>query len=77
MQDDRVLNRSEAAEYLTERGFKVSKTTLQKLVTVGGGPVYRRFGHRAVYRKSDLDIWVQERLSDPARTAPNSPRGAA
>jgi hypothetical protein len=37
MPEDRFLDRAEAADYLTERGLKISKTTLQKLVTVGGG----------------------------------------
>lgn len=77
MQDERFLDRAEAADYLTARGLKVSKTTLQKMVSVGGGPVYRRFGHRAVYRKEDLDAWAQEKLSAPARTATNTAGGAA
>lgn len=75
MQDDRFLDRAEAAEYLTGRGLKVSKTTLQKLVSVGGGPVYRRFGHRAVYRTPDLDTWAEEKLSAPARTATSATGG--
>lgn len=67
MPEDRFLDRAEAADYLTERGLKISKTTLQKLVTVGGGPVYRRFGHRAVYLTIDLDVWAEEKLSSPIR----------
>ena len=34
---DTYLLRPEAAEFLTERGFPVSKLTLQKWATTGGG----------------------------------------
>lgn len=62
MESTRFLDRAEAADYLTSRGLRVSKNTLQKWVTVGGGPLYRRFGHRAVYLASDLDAWADRKL---------------
>lgn len=68
MTELRFLNRAEAAQYLTERGLRVSKNTLQKWVTTGGGPIYRRFGHRAVYQKADLDSWAEQKLTEPRRT---------
>ena len=61
----RYLNRAEAAQYVTALGLPVAKTTLQKMVTTGGGPAYRRFGHRAVYLPTDLDTWVFEKMSTP------------
>lgn len=61
----RFLDRHEAADYLTERGLRTSKNTLQKWATTGGGPVYRRFGRRAVYLAADLDAWAQAKLSTP------------
>lgn len=62
--ESKFLNREEAAQYLTDcRGLKVSKNTLQKLVTVGGGPAYRRFGKRAVYQIVDLNAWAESKLS--------------
>ncbi|MDO9225633.1 MAG: DNA-binding protein [Pseudomonadota bacterium] len=70
MPETKFLDRGEAAQYLTERGLRVTKGTLQKWATTGGGPVYRRFGHRAVYLTTDLDVWAQEKLSAPRRTAP-------
>lgn len=62
---ERFLDRNEAAKYVTERGLKLSRNTLQKYATVGGGPVYRRFGKRAVYLPSDLDSWLDSKLSAP------------
>ncbi len=59
------LDRREAADYLTARGLRVSKNTLQKWVTTGGGPAYRRFGLRAVYLREDLDAWAAAKLSAP------------
>lgn len=66
--ESKFLDRAEAAEYLRERGLPVAKNTLQKLVTTGGGPEYRRFGNRAVYTVADLDQWAKEKLSEPSRT---------
>lgn len=57
------LDRSEAAEYLTGLGLRTAKGTLQKWVTTGGGPAYRRFGKRAVYTVSDLNAWAESKLT--------------
>lgn len=59
------LERTEAAKYLTARGLRVSKNTLQKWATVGGGPTYQRFGLRAVYTRQNLDAWADAKLSAP------------
>ena len=62
----RYRDRTESAHYLTHvRGLKISKNTLQKMATVGGGPVYRRFGNRAVYTIDDLNAWADAKLSQP------------
>jgi hypothetical protein len=58
-------DRREAADYLTERGYKTSWRTLQKLATVGGGPRYRIFGNRALYTDVDLDDYAESKLSEP------------
>jgi hypothetical protein len=61
---DRFLDRREAADYLTgQRGLRISRNTLQKMATLGGGPPYRVFGIRAVYTVADLDAWAQAKLS--------------
>jgi hypothetical protein len=61
----KYLERPEAADYLTKRGLRVSKNTLQKYGTIGGGPVYRKFGNRALYTPDDLDAWVEGKLTAP------------
>lgn len=62
---DHYLDRPGAADYLTSRGLRISKTTLQKFATIGGGPPYQRFGHRCVYTIPALDAWAQGKLSTP------------
>jgi hypothetical protein len=62
------LSRPDAASYLSERGLPVSKLTLAKWATIGGGPLYRRFGNRCVYAPEDLDAWAQDKLSEPRST---------
>lgn len=61
----RYLSRPEAAAFLTEHGFPISKNTLQKMATTGGGPTYRIFGHRALYTPDDLIAWAEAKLSAP------------
>lgn len=63
--EKQFLSRDEAAQYLTERGLKTAKGTLQKWVTTGGGPAYRRFGKRAVYTVDDLNAWADTKLTPP------------
>ena len=59
------LDRREAAEYLTGRGLKITRNTLQKMATVGGGPIYRVFGIRALYTQVELDDWAASKISAP------------
>lgn len=64
----KFLTRPEAAEYLTGSGLPISKNTLQKFASVGGGPLYVLFGSRALYRTADLDLWAIERIGAPRRS---------
>jgi len=69
---ERYFTRAEAAEYVRSRyGLPCAETTLQKHVTVGGGPAYRVFGRNAVYTATDLDAWVARKLSAPRHSSSN------
>lgn len=68
MTERKFLTRADAAEYLSAMGALISKNTLQKLATTGGGPIYRRFGNKALYTRSELDNWLTERMSAPRRS---------
>lgn len=46
-----------AAEYTT-----LSKPTLDRLRVTGGGPKYAKVGSRVIYRRSDLDAWLESKI---------------
>ena len=60
-----LLTRDQTAAALTALGFPVRAKTLATKATRGGGPPYRRFGARPLYRWADTLKWAQDRLRDP------------
>jgi hypothetical protein len=65
---DVQLGRREGAGALTEAGYTTAPATLATLASRGGGPIYRLYGSRAVYRWGDLLDWARSRLSAPMRS---------
>lgn len=57
----------DASEFLTQQGYKTAPRTLSKLRCIGGGPKFRRFGRRVLYRASDLTAWAESRTSGPLK----------
>lgn len=53
--DDPKWRTPEAATYAG-----VSNRTLEALRQKGGGPVYLKIGRAVLYRKSDLDCWLEQ-----------------
>jgi predicted DNA-binding transcriptional regulator AlpA len=39
----------------------LSKSTLDKLRTVGGGPRFAKLGRAVVYDTTDIDAWIESR----------------
>jgi hypothetical protein len=66
--DDALLTRDMAAAALTAAGYPVKSKTLATKATRGGGPPYRLFGTRPLYRWGDALSWAQGRLSAPRRS---------
>jgi hypothetical protein len=65
----RFLSRREAPRYLKDDwGITRAASTLARLASVGGGPVYKKFGRAVVYDIADLDAWVEARISAPMRS---------
>jgi hypothetical protein len=62
---DVLLTRQKTAAALTEAGYPISPKTLATKATRGGGPTYRLFGPRAIYRWGDSLGWAQARLTEP------------
>ncbi|CCG41812.1 helix-turn-helix transcriptional regulator [Magnetospirillum molischianum] len=65
MSNQTFLDRPGAADYIKAKGLPISAGTLRKYATVGGGPRFQKFGRRVVYNPSDLDAWVDGRLTGP------------
>lgn len=65
---DRLLTRRDAAAALTAAGFPTATATLATRASRGGGPVYRRYLARVVYRWGDLLDWAEGRLSEAMRS---------
>jgi hypothetical protein len=63
--DERLLNRQEAAAFLGARGYRVAVATLNKWASIGGGPKFRKFSRRPFYAPADLIAWAEARTSPP------------
>jgi hypothetical protein len=63
MHCEKKLGRKDAAQFLTDQGYKTAHATLAKLACVGGGPPFESFGRRPLYRQADLLAWAQGRTT--------------
>jgi hypothetical protein len=59
---DTLLTRKDTASALAEAGYPVAEKTLSTKAVRGGGPPFRRFGTRPLYRWGDVLGWAQSRL---------------
>jgi hypothetical protein len=76
MHPAQYLRRKQAAEYLRSKFGHGAERTLAKLASLGGGPIYRKFGRIVVYEAADLDAWALGRLSKPLRSTSDQSRVA-
>ena len=65
---ERYLSRAEAAEFLSERGYKTAPATLAKRAVVGGGPPFVSWGRKPLYDAESLLEWAQRRCTGPRRS---------
>ena len=66
---DMMLTRDALAVALSAAGFPISAATLATKATRGGGPKYRLFGRRPLYKWSDSLDWARGRLSKPVTSS--------
>jgi hypothetical protein len=60
---DDLLTRDETAVALTAIGYPIRSATLGTKATRGGGPPFRRFGTRSLYRWGDVIDWAEARTA--------------
>jgi hypothetical protein len=65
---DALLTRAETAAALTAEGYLIKPATLASKASRGGGPPYRLFGVRPLYRWGEALAWAEGRMSAPRRT---------
>jgi hypothetical protein len=70
-----LLDRRQAAAFLTARGYRTARATLAKLACIGGGPTFESFGRKPLYREADLLAWAREKKTGPSRST-SDPGGA-
>jgi hypothetical protein len=63
-----LLTRTQAATALTAAGFPTAAATLATKACRGGGPIYRTYSGRALYRWADLLDWAESCTSAPRRS---------
>lgn len=60
----RLMTRKEAARHITATyGIPMSPLTLDTLASTGGGPIFCKFGRRALYDPGDIEGWVKKRMT--------------
>ena len=69
---DALLTRDQVATALTATGYPVKAKTLATKATRGGGPIYKLFGTRPLYRWGDAIAWAQSRCTEPRRSSSES-----
>jgi hypothetical protein len=63
---DQMLDRVEAASFIrTSLGVPIEPLDLERYAKSHSGPVYRLWGRKPLYRRSDLIAWAADRLSPP------------
>jgi hypothetical protein len=62
-----MLTRDQAAAALTSAGYKIKEKTLATKASRGGGPVYKLFNRRALYRWADVLAWADGHMCAPKR----------
>jgi len=63
-----LMDRAQAAEFLSSYGYRIARATLAKYAVTGEGPAYSKFGRRPLYLASDLLSWAEDRLGPAIRS---------
>jgi hypothetical protein len=71
------LNSKEASAFLAALGYPTAPATLNKYVSVGGGPKYEKFGRQRKYTPSWLRAWVASKTSAPQHHSSEPQQAAA
>lgn len=65
---ERRRDTRQAAQFLTDLGYRTASATLNKLRCVGGGPEFELWGRRPLYTDMSLLRWAQGRTTSMRRS---------
>lgn len=69
------LNCPEAVDSLQHvHGVRVAHATMCKYRSVGGGPLFEKFGPRILYKPGNLDAWALDKLGEPKSSTSDEAR---
>jgi hypothetical protein len=74
---DDLLTRDAVAVALTAAGYPIRSATLGTKAVRGGGPPFRRFGTRALYRWGEAVDWAESRVTQSRPTRPANAAASA
>jgi len=63
-----LMDRAQAAEFLTRNDYRTARATLAKLACQGGSPRFRSFGRKPLYSATDLIAWAEAKTSGLRRS---------
>lgn len=67
----KLINRIEAAKYISDNYYQVTGKTLANYATESKGPPYRLLGGVAHYTREDIDVWMRSGVHSRAPAAVN------
>ncbi len=56
-----IWGHANAANWLAEHGYPLSKKSLLNMASLGTGPVFYKWGHKVIYRSKDISKWAADR----------------
>lgn len=72
IEPNHFLRRADAAQFLTNHGYKIAVATLEKYASTGCGPPFKLFGRFPIYSPADLLDWAESKCTGPFASTSDS-----
>lgn len=54
-----IMNQTEAADYINERGITMGSPKLSAITSSGAGPKHKKKGNQKLFHRDDVDEWIE------------------
>jgi excisionase family DNA binding protein len=75
-EEPEMISAGEAAQYLTSKGYRISKSSIESLTSTGEIP-FVKFGRKTLYSRGELMDWAESRIHRPYTSRQNQARALA